>query len=158
MVDSARDAALPRRRRPALRHAPRADGGCDAQKGPFTVAAGDGVRAIDVFANADSPLNDIVLKLFSGTTLVAEADTITTPERIRYAPAGGVPAGDYFVQVCDFGDGAARGRSRAPTPAPSARQQPRRRRPTSRAGRLPGQPAAQPAASDPWDNPTPTRA
>ncbi len=63
---------------------PPEDGGCDTQKGPFTVAAADGVRAIDVFANADSNLNDIVLKLFNGTTEVAEADTVRTPERIRY--------------------------------------------------------------------------
>jgi extracellular elastinolytic metalloproteinase len=81
------------------------DGGCDTQKGPYTVAATDGVRAIDVFANADTVANDIVLKLFRGTTEVAEADTVRTPERIRYAPTGGVPAGDYFVQVCEFGDG-----------------------------------------------------
>ena len=31
------------------------NGGCDAQKGPYTVAAGDDVRAIDVFADADMP-------------------------------------------------------------------------------------------------------
>ena len=36
---------------------------------------------------------------------VAEADTVRTPERIRYAPDGGVPAGDYFVELCEFKDG-----------------------------------------------------
>jgi hypothetical protein len=86
---------------------PAQDGGCDTQKGPFTVADGSGTRAVDVFANADSNLNDIVLKLFRGTTEVAEADTVRTPERIRYSPDGGVPAGDYFVQVCEFANGQA---------------------------------------------------
>jgi hypothetical protein len=86
---------------------PPQDGGCDTTKGPFTVTAGGGVRAIDVFANADTPANDIVLKLFQGTTEVAEADTLRTPERIRFSPANGVPAGDYFVQVCEFQDGGA---------------------------------------------------
>ena len=38
-----------------------------------------------------------MLKLYRGTTLVAQADTVCTPERIRYAPAGGVLPGDYFV-------------------------------------------------------------
>jgi extracellular elastinolytic metalloproteinase len=84
---------------------PAQDGACDARQGPYTVAAGDGVRAIDVFANADNPANDIVLRLYRGDALVAEADTLKTPERIRYTPQGGVPAGDYFVAVCDFGDG-----------------------------------------------------
>ena len=31
------------------------------------------------------------------------ADTLFSPEQFRYSPAGGVPPGDYFVQVCDFG-------------------------------------------------------
>ena len=84
---------------------PAADGGCAPQHGPYAVAAGAGVRAIDVFANADMPTQDIVLRLYRGTTLVAQADTLTTPERIRYAPAGGCPAGDYFVEVCEFRDG-----------------------------------------------------
>jgi hypothetical protein len=87
---------------------PPQDAGCDTPKGPFTVADGSGVRAIDVFANADNPANDIVLKLFRAGVAapVAEQDTVRTPERIRYAPDGGVPAGDYSVQVCEFGDGA----------------------------------------------------
>src|SRR4051794_24379530 len=84
---------------------PATDGACDTKLGPFTVGAG--ARAIDVFADADNPANDIILKLFRGDTEVAEADTLRTPERIRYEPTGGVPAGDYFVQLCDFGDGTA---------------------------------------------------
>ena len=79
---------------------PNRDGACDTRKGPYT--AGTGVRLIDVFANADTPAQDIVLRLYRGDTLVVQRDTLLTPERILYAPAGGVPAGDYFVEVCEF--------------------------------------------------------
>ena len=84
---------------------PATDGACDTAQGPFTVGADAGVRAVDVLANADTPAQDIVLRLLRGTALVAEADTVRTPERIRYAPQTGVPAGDYSVQVCEFEDG-----------------------------------------------------
>ena len=130
------------------------DGGCDAQKGPYTVAATDGVRAIDVFANADTVANDIVLKLFRGTTEVAEADTVRTPERIRYAPDGGVPAGDYFVQVCEFGDGQPPVEPRTYTgtigfdtsaaPAPYV----------ARWRANPANPPLNPLPADPWNNPS----
>jgi extracellular elastinolytic metalloproteinase len=83
---------------------PAADGGCDVRKGPYTVAADDHIRAIDVFAGADHPLQDIVLNLYFGDTRVAEADQLRTPERIRYAPSGGPAPGDYFVEVCEFDD------------------------------------------------------
>jgi extracellular elastinolytic metalloproteinase len=81
------------------------DGACDVRKGPFTVGAG--VRALSGFAAADNSLNDVVLKLFfdGSTTPLVEADTLFSPEQFRYAPAGGVPPGDYFVQVCDFDNG-----------------------------------------------------
>jgi extracellular elastinolytic metalloproteinase len=81
------------------------DGGC-VDHPTFTVGAG--VRAIIGFVNADVSLNDIVLELFKGTTLLIHADTLFTPEQFRYAPAGGVPPGnDYRVRVCDFADGQA---------------------------------------------------
>jgi hypothetical protein len=80
---------------------PAADAGCDTRKGPYAVAADDHVRAIDVFAGADAPLQQIVLRLYRDGTQVAEADEIVPRERIRYAPPGGVPPGDYFVEVCD---------------------------------------------------------
>ena len=66
------------------------DGGC-VTHGPFTVPAGD--RALVGFVNADFALNDIILELFKGTTLLVHADVLYTPEQFRYAPAGGVPAG-----------------------------------------------------------------
>ena len=52
---------------------PATNGACDVKKGPYTVTAGSGVRAIDTTATADNPANDIVLNLYNGTTLVAPA-------------------------------------------------------------------------------------
>src|SRR5262245_48872203 len=81
------------------------DGGC-VDHPTFTVGAG--VRAITGFVNADFALNDIILELYKGTTLLVHADTLFTPEQFRYAPAGGVPPGnDYHVRVCDFANGQA---------------------------------------------------
>ena len=83
---------------------PGTEGACDVKHGPYTV--GPGVRALDGFAAATIPTNDVVLNLFFGTTLILSADTLFSPEQFHYEPAGGVPPGDYFVQVCDFnGDG-----------------------------------------------------
>jgi hypothetical protein len=86
---------------------PGTDAACDVRKGPFT--AGPGTRSLTGFAAATIQNNDIVFNLFFGasTTPLISADTGTSPEQFRYAPAGGVPPGDYFVQVCDFADGAA---------------------------------------------------
>ena len=85
---------------------PPVDAGCDTRKGPYAVAADDHVRAVEVFGNADAPLQDIVLRLYREMALVAEADNAVNPERLRYSPAGGVPPGDYFVQVCEYEDDA----------------------------------------------------
>ena len=80
------------------------DGACDLKQGPYTV--GPGINALDGFAAATVPTNDVVLNLYRGTTLILSADTLFSPEQFHYAPAGGVPTGDYFVEVCDFaGDG-----------------------------------------------------
>src|SRR4029078_6145427 len=114
---------------------PATDGACGVRHGPFTV--GPGVRALSGFAAATVNTNDEILKLFFGdsTTPLIAADTLFSPEQFRYAPAGGVPPGDYFVQNCDFPDGAAWTSprtytgtvtiddSRAP-PAPRARWEP----------------------------------
>jgi hypothetical protein len=105
MVDNADDRQLKSQTFNYSGSVPATNGACDVKKGPYTVTAGTGVRAIDTTATADNPDNDIVLNLYNGTTLVAQQDTGTSPERIRYAPAGGVPAGDYFVEVCDFAGG-----------------------------------------------------
>ena len=84
--------------------------------------------------------------LFGGTHVVASSDTATSPEAVAYAPAAGVPAGVYNVQVCPFDDPdravhppgnyvgtftAERGRRRQPVPYPPSWNV------------LPGQPAAE---------------
>jgi len=82
------------------------DGGCGPDH-PITVPAG--IRALSGFANATNPNTDIMLDLFmvGNPVRILRADTLLTPEQFRYAPAGGVPPGDYFVRVCDFPDGSA---------------------------------------------------
>ncbi|MFN2386905.1 MAG: M36 family metallopeptidase, partial [Thermoanaerobaculia bacterium] len=89
---------------PFMGSLPATDGGCGPMHGPYAVPAN--TFSIDVAATADLPANDIVLKLFFGTTLVQAADTATSPEAIHYEPFGGVPVGNYFVQVCEYQDGA----------------------------------------------------
>ncbi|HXV56941.1 MAG TPA: M36 family metallopeptidase, partial [Gaiellaceae bacterium] len=79
---------------------PPVNGGCAPRHGPFAV--GPGVRFLRIFGDADGIGQDIVLRLFFGTTLVAVGDVFIEPEVIHYAPTGGVPAGDYFVEVCEF--------------------------------------------------------
>jgi extracellular elastinolytic metalloproteinase len=81
-----------------------ADGGCVTHPA-FTVGAG--VRALIGKVDAtSSQLNDVILELLKGTTVLIHADTLYTPESFRYSPAGGVPPGsDYAVRVCDFADG-----------------------------------------------------
>jgi extracellular elastinolytic metalloproteinase len=81
---------------------PAVEGAC----GPnhfITVPAG--IRAFSGFANATNPLTDIVLDKFRvgpPDVQLFHADSVFTPERFRYEPAGGVPPGDYYVRVCTF--------------------------------------------------------
>jgi extracellular elastinolytic metalloproteinase len=77
-----------------------------AVHGPFAI--GPGNRALEGFADALNPNNDLVLELFQGATVLAHADTFLTPERFRWSPSGGglVPPGDYSIRVCDFDDTA----------------------------------------------------
>ena len=69
---------------------------------PFTVGAG--IFSIDVVATEAVIGNDIVLKLYGppGLTLLATADTATSPEVIHYAPGGALLPGVYNVEVCPF--------------------------------------------------------
>ena len=58
-------------------------------------------KQITVAATSTVATNDIVVKLvFKGVTVVASDDTGVGQEELTYAPSGGVPAGDYFVQAC----------------------------------------------------------
>jgi extracellular elastinolytic metalloproteinase len=73
------------------------------ENGPFT--APEGTKSIAVFANATVPANDIVLQLLRGGVVVAQSDTLTTPEAILYEGERGDNtnlAGDYLVRVCNF--------------------------------------------------------
>jgi extracellular elastinolytic metalloproteinase len=75
---------------------------CAPRHGPFVV--GSGVRFLRVFANADNPGQDILLRLYRDAALVATSPDIGfTPEAIQYEPTGGVPPGNYFAEVCVFG-------------------------------------------------------
>lgn len=72
--------------------------------GPFVVPAGQ--QSIDVAVTAVLPTNDIAINLIYSTTteaagsVVGSSDVATSPEAIHYAPNGGVPAGNYYVQTC----------------------------------------------------------
>ncbi len=73
--------------------------------GPFTVD--DQTQSIVVTASTAIATNDIVLNLrFGGPNgnIVASMDSGTSPEAVTYTPTGGVPAGDYYVEVCPFED------------------------------------------------------
>jgi extracellular elastinolytic metalloproteinase len=74
---------------------------CAPRHGPFVV--GSGVRFLRVFANADNPGQDILLRLYRDAVIIAQSDVGFTPEAIQYAPTGGVPPGNYFAEVCAFG-------------------------------------------------------
>ena len=75
---------------------------CAPRHGPFVV--GSGVRFLRVFANADNPGQDILLRLYRDAALVATSLNVGfTPEAIQYEPTGGVPPGNYFAEVCVFG-------------------------------------------------------
>lgn len=81
---------------------PPTSGSCGPKHGPYVANAN--AQSIDIFATADVASNDIVLKLYFNNTVVASNDTGTSPEAVHYAPSGGVPAGNYFVEVCLFDD------------------------------------------------------
>ncbi len=64
-----------------------------------------GIRSIFVFASANLPADDIVLKLFNPHGVaVASADTGSSPEAISYSKANGgvLEAGTWRTQVCQF--------------------------------------------------------
>lgn len=71
----------------------------------FDFTIGAGTKTIDIVASTDVPANDIVLKLYHNGILVAQQDTITSPEEIHYALASGadLDPGVYSVVVCPFG-------------------------------------------------------
>ncbi|MCF6379669.1 M36 family metallopeptidase [Nocardioides KLBMP 9356] len=76
--------------------------GCGPQH-PFDLDD-DATRTITAIA-AGAPVDDFVLKLFRGSTLVTSTDTATNPEALAYSAAS-IPGGTYSVQVCEFEPGA----------------------------------------------------
>ena len=69
---------------------------------PYTITATN-KTSIVVTAAAAISTNDIVLNLYGPAgTLVASADTATSPEAIDYVPEGGVLPGTYQVEVCPY--------------------------------------------------------
>src|SRR4051794_17198 len=78
------------------------DAACSTN-GPFAIGAGN--RALDGFAAATVPTNDMVLELWKDGVRLVQADTLFSPEQFRYEPAGGIVAGNYEIKVCDFPGG-----------------------------------------------------
>ena len=75
---------------------------CASTKHPFTVPPGQ-LRII-VQVSAAIPTNDLTVTLMFGPTMTVVAgpeDTGTSSELLLYQPGGGVPAGQYQVQVCE---------------------------------------------------------
>ena len=82
----------------------------DQRHGPFAVEDGNGQITVTAAVTAPNGTDDdITIKLYEGgdtANPVASQDLLGSPEVLTYAPAGGVPAGDYFVEVCEFNSGA----------------------------------------------------
>jgi hypothetical protein len=68
----------------------------------FNFTIGAGTKTIDIVASTDVPANDIVLKLFHNGVLVAQQDTLTSPEEIHYATGSDLDPGQYGAVVCPF--------------------------------------------------------
>ena len=65
---------------------PPTDGACDDQ-GSWTVSPGESVGSVAVVVQAHVPANDVVLHLLRNGTIVASADTATSPEARALRPA-----------------------------------------------------------------------
>ncbi|QZY28579.1 M36 family metallopeptidase [Nocardioides coralli] len=77
----------------------------DQRHGPVTAEEGTG--QISVAASATVPNgtdDDITINLYRDgeANPVASQDLLTSPEVLTWGPNGGVPAGDYFVEICEF--------------------------------------------------------
>ncbi len=72
----------------------------------FTVPAGQASIAVSV-ASTPVASNDIEINLRFGLTVVANQDTGVGQEALAYQPTGGVPAGQYSVEICPSGNPVA---------------------------------------------------
>ena len=75
---------------------------CATSRHHFTVPAGQ--QRIVVQVSAGIPTNDLSVSLLFGPdpapVLITTEDTGTSSEALTYEPGGGVPAGEYQVQIC----------------------------------------------------------
>ena len=74
---------------------------CGLPEGPYLVPSG----TQSIMVTATSPGNDIILNLQrpAGVTVASSDIPVgANPEVLIYEPAGGITAGNYFVQVCPF--------------------------------------------------------
>jgi len=127
----------------------------DAACGPdhtFSIPAGN--RALDGFAAATVPTNDVVLFLLKDGVVLVEADTLFSPEQFHYEPAGGVPAGDYVVRVCDFPGGGGFVAPRTYTGTLTEDDSPAPPPYLARWKAFPGNPPLHVLPGDPWGNPS----
>jgi hypothetical protein len=75
---------------------------------PFSFTVDAATKSIDVVATTAVPANDIVLKLAYNGQVIAQSDTLTSPEAVHYANGdAGIPAGTYSAIVCPFNGQAA---------------------------------------------------
>jgi extracellular elastinolytic metalloproteinase len=74
---------------------------------PHPFEAAEGTKEIELTASPTAPdIPDVALFLVFDGEVVAN-DLLTSPEALRYAPRGGVPAGTYSALVCQGEAGAA---------------------------------------------------
>jgi extracellular elastinolytic metalloproteinase len=81
----------------------------EGRHGPFTVDGGAGQITVSVAATMPNGADDdITVNLYRAgkDTPVASQDLLGSPEVLTWSPAGGVPAGDYAVEVCEFAPAA----------------------------------------------------
>ena len=133
---------------PVLGHAAATPNSCAPRHGPFVV--GSGVRFLRVFANADNPGQDILLRLYRDAALVATSLNVGfTPGRFSTSrPAE--RRGQLLRRGLRLRDASS---SRGPT----ARSRSTTRRPrirTLRGGRCSRPTRRSPLAGDPWGNPS----
>lgn len=77
---------------------------CGPFHGPFNVPNDGFEYKIGVSASS-GPATDIVLELHKPQgTVIANADTLFSPETIVHPVTGGAAPGDYYVRVCPFSD------------------------------------------------------
>ena len=130
---------------------PAADSACGPDH-TFSIPAGN--RALDGFAAATVPTNDVVLFLLKDGVVLVEADTLFSPEQFHFEPAGGVPAGDYVVRVCDFPGGGGFAFPRTYTGTLTEDDSPAPPPYLARWKVFPGNPPLHTMPGDPWGNPS----